>query len=70
MEIFAKNIRYLRKEKKLSQGHMAKKVFASRCHITLIEKHKKVPSLALAERISHTLESDLHTLTTIDLTAA
>lgn len=56
------NVRTYRKELKLSQLDLAKKVQVSRQTINLIENDKYNPSLDLCIKIAKALNTDLNTL--------
>lgn len=64
---FAQNMRYLRKEKKISQNGLGKKIFASQRLVSDIENQKKTPNLSLSIRICVYFNTDLNAMTTTDL---
>ncbi|MDJ1089681.1 MULTISPECIES: helix-turn-helix transcriptional regulator [Staphylococcaceae] len=64
------NVRTYRKELKLSQLDLAKKVQVSRQTINLIENDKYNPSLDLCIKIAKALNTDLNTLFWVNIEGA
>jgi transcriptional regulator with XRE-family HTH domain len=55
-ECLAKNLKFYRKKKQLTQGQLAEKCNTSTNYIALIESEKKYPSQKTLEKIAKALE--------------
>lgn len=69
-KIFARNLKYLRKQKEWSQEAVAKRIYVDRSLVALIETERATPNLLFIERACLLFELDILTLTSIELSAA
>lgn len=62
MSIFSENLKYLRKQKKMSQVILAKKLEISPSAVTMYEQGKREPNFELLKRISEFFQVDYNIL--------
>lgn len=67
--LFAKNMRYLRETKQMTQKQLGKKIFASRSCVAHMERCRRLRNEYLRERVCDFFGKDMETMTTKDLAA-